>query len=345
MLTVPNVARCFVMLAKSVRPPFDATDAEQLETAAAALVDVLPELDDRQLEEATRLHLRSGDRWWPTPGRLLELVSAPREEDDADGAWGEVRRLRRVHGAHAPLPPGPDPLTLSTDEQEARVRWRMLEALGGRRRDAQLGWQALVAAVRSGDDMHARAVLADAHAALVADVQARLERAAAPRAGSVKLKHIRLPGSTRTVSRSAAWLQGADAEHSVRALCIAASRHGDRPVADPYAPKPWRLSSDPLREAAMHAGLSAVGGWTSVWAEGATELERSPDLLPAVAADRASFRSAYRGVMNAGRQLEQHGHERALGLRSAERGLLDVSPEEVSDVLVSLAERRQAVGR
>lgn len=61
-------------------------------------------MTDAKLGEATRAYLRSGDRFWPTPGALMTAVDgASSATGEAMLAWARILQTRKEHPRWKPL--------------------------------------------------------------------------------------------------------------------------------------------------------------------------------------------------------------------------------------------------
>lgn len=293
----PNAVKlAFAALeAAGLRPP-DALGTEIGWRAAVGLWErALRDLDDRALEAAVDAYVSQPDaRWWPSPGQLLALVTV--DGPSGHDAFGRLLECVRQHAGRAePLEPGaPEPWSLHPSREEAQARWEGIEAAGG--------WRVLASAT---DRSEHRARFVAAYERAVDFGRQQHERAAWRRRW--------LP------SQGTPWHETADAGRAWQAVVAAVATRGvDCPPLRPGALARFRLADDPATEAAMWAGLAALGGW-----ETARSIPHGrhldPDAVRAQDAQRWAFRSAYDAAagraakadrIDVSRQIEARRHLR-----------------------------------
>ncbi len=235
----------------------------------------MPEVSDQQLLAACLIHLRGEDcKWFPKPGQILRYLSMD-GDDSAGEDWGELRRLRKLHGARKPSDPTkPERFVLSLNRMEANARWRGIEKCGG--------WSKFVSNPQ----------IESFRAGFRSIVEYAEKEANSPRCNWSE--------SLRT--RVDLWLSTLDVDASFRdCVSMALTRRNSEPH-NPKHPTPYRLHKHPKRERAMWEGLQAAGGWLEIWPEG---ISIPPDMKPSDAANRKAFVATYRAVMSRVEKLSE----------------------------------------
>jgi len=151
----------FLELSGLKTPPI-LTDKESREAAIDAWLACLTDVDAADLKRAAVCYVRSGERFWPTAGQLLQHLPARQLEklDDSDRAWGWLIKLVSSRGNYQ----GP-PTSYSPDgAKDAAIR-DGVRACGG--------WQALCF-MGPDDNTAARASFRAAYRSTME--QARIER-------------------------------------------------------------------------------------------------------------------------------------------------------------------------
>lgn len=79
---------------------------ESREAAIDAWTACLPDVDATDLKRAAIAYIRAGERFWPTPGQLLQHLpeKAATKVDDSDRAWGWLLRCVSSRGGYAGAP-------------------------------------------------------------------------------------------------------------------------------------------------------------------------------------------------------------------------------------------------
>lgn len=290
-------------------PPPEHADPAEKAACAQLWCAVLADIDDDLVMTAALRHLRAGDRessFWPTPARLLSLVTDPGHASGT-AAFGRLLHLAERHGSSGrPQPPNlGDPYRLAAaGSVEEAARTRGVEAVGG--------WAALC----SGDRATARDRYIVRHAQGIEKYRAAFEE---DEARTTKI------GGPPWLRRRflAPWHLETDA---VRAwdeiVALADERGADDPPILAGERVRFRLDAEPAIERAMWEGLEAIGGWDRfVAAEIRDDEGNEPKRL---GFDRHTFAQRYEATFERARQDGEY------------------RPGAVIDLAHRLAERRDA---
>ena len=155
-------AAWMVLEMAGLKAPAVLLDPKSHDVALDVWLSCLSDVDGDDLKRAAVCYIRSGERFWPTPGQLLQHLPARQLEklDDSDRAWGWLIKLVSSRGNYQ----GPPTLYSQDGAKDAAIR-DGVRACGG--------WQALCF-MGPDDNTAARASFRAAYRSTME--QARIER-------------------------------------------------------------------------------------------------------------------------------------------------------------------------
>ena len=145
-----------------LRPPEIIIGTESRPVAIDAWLTCLSDVEAGDLKRAAVCYIKAGERFWPTPGQLIQHLPATQlaKLDDSDRAWGWLIKLVSSRGNYQ----GPPTLYSQDGAKDAAIR-DGVRACGG--------WQALCF-MGPDDNTAARASFRAAYRSTME--QARIER-------------------------------------------------------------------------------------------------------------------------------------------------------------------------